>query len=35
MTDLENVDAWHEAGHVAVGLRLGLTLDYVTIEGRN
>ena len=31
-TQLE-IDALHEAGHVAVGLRLGRTLDFVTIEG--
>lgn len=31
-TQLE-IDALHEAGHVAVGLRLGWSLDFVTIEG--
>ena len=31
MTIQTEVDAWHEAGHVAVGTRLGRILDFVTI----
>ena|ERR1700693_1270148 len=27
------VDAWHEAGHAVHGLRVGFTLDYVSIAG--